>query len=218
MPKPGRLDVRGHGGEQVKNSLFDIGARNGAILFPGGGYTFQMPLLYYTTATLISAGYDVLQVHFDYDSAFLSLPEEEQMRLLGEDVVAAYDAFVANKRYWNLALAGKSLGGFAMGKIIDARGLPQGARLIWLTPMLTDPYVSELVQRLPAGSKSAFFTGTADSRYYDAGLAKRLSGTKDHRVTTIENADHSLELHGDVQGSMDVLKRVMGEIADFAKV
>lgn len=213
-PIPGRLVVRGHGGEQVRNTFFDIGARNGAVVFPGTRYTCDMPLLYYATAALISSGYDVLQVHYGYDGEPVAARGGRQ-EMFTEDVAAAYDALMANRRYWNVALVGKSIGTIAMGRLLNARRLPQGVRLAWLTPMLNAPELGDAIARLPRGSKSIFFTGTADAEHFNPDVAKRIGATDGCRVSVIDGADHSLELHGGVQGSMDVLKRVAGELLDF---
>jgi hypothetical protein len=87
------LKIAGCRGEPVPNTFFQ---QNGevdhlAILFPGIGYSYQMPLLYYQTGLFLwSLNADVLWVEYAYNRAdFQSMPDSERKNSFNVDVTAS---------------------------------------------------------------------------------------------------------------------------------
>lgn len=77
-----------------------------AILFPGLGYTVDMPLLYYTTNVLLDMGADVLQVRYTYQTeSFQSLSQETQYQKIIADCSAAHATAIKQRRYahWKIS-------------------------------------------------------------------------------------------------------------------
>ncbi len=100
-------------------------------------------------------------------------------------------------------LIGKSLGTNA-ARLAAERGLPA----IWLTPLLTVPWVTEALSS--ATAPFLLVGGTAD-RLWDGEAARRLTP----HVLEVEGADHGMFVPGAVTESIAVLGRIVAAAEDF---
>lgn len=100
-------------------------------------------------------------------------------------------------------LVGKSLGSLGTG-VAAERSLPA----VWLTPLLTLEHVVRSLRRTQA--PTLLVGGTAD-RMWDSEVADGLG----HDVLEVPSADHSLEVGGDVVGSVEVLRQVVERLDRF---
>jgi hypothetical protein len=103
----------------------------------------------------------------------------------------------------NPLLIGKSLGTVAAGVAAD-RGLPA----VWLTPLLTEPWVTAALGR--ASAAFLLVGGSADP-YWDTALAHRLSA----HVLEVDGADHNMYVPGPLTDSIAVLNRVVLAVEEF---
>jgi len=103
-------------------------------------------------------------------------------------------------------LIGKSLGTNAAALAAE-RGLPA----VWLTPLLTMPWVAAAMSR--ATAPMLLVGGTADS-VWDGALARRLSP----HVLEIEGADHGMCVPGPMVDSIAVLGRMVAAVDEFVDV
>ncbi len=209
------LDIIGYNGESVPNEFINMGNDAGhlAILFPGLGYTSSLPVLYYPGMMLVDRGADLLQIDYNYmRPELLGSSREEMAARFSADVAAAANAGLARKRYQRVTLIGKSLGTLAMAHLLGSEPRLAGAECIWLTPLITDPALRLPVLRIHP--RSIFVIGTDDLHYDPASLADLLDATGGELVA-IEGADHSLEIAGDVMGSIGALRTMMLAIAGF---
>ncbi|NES25973.1 alpha/beta hydrolase [Micromonospora terminaliae] len=100
-------------------------------------------------------------------------------------------------------LIGKSLGTNAAA-IAAERSLPA----VWLTPLLTLPWVVAALSR--ATAPFLLVGGTAD-RVWDGAVARRLTP----HVLEVEGADHGLYVPGPLTDSVAVLGRVVVAVEEF---
>jgi hypothetical protein len=100
-------------------------------------------------------------------------------------------------------LIGKSLGTNAARLAADHH-LPA----VWLTPLLTDPWVVDGLSR--ATAPCLLIGGTSDP-FWDSDRARALCP----HVLEIPAADHGLQVPGPVSDSIAVLARVVAAIDDF---
>jgi hypothetical protein len=56
--------------------------------------------------------------------------------------------------------------------------------------------------------------GTGD-RFYSETELEELQSEREFTNTLIENADHSMDIAGDIEATMDEMKRVVSEVVDF---
>ncbi len=185
-----------------------------ALLLPGVGYTTHMPLLYYPTRILLQLGADVLRVETMYArlSDYEALDPAERTRWVFADAVAACRAALAQRTYRRMTLIGKSLGTLAAGHLLTAEPALRAAEVIWLTPLLWNDALREQIRQVKP--RSLFACGSADPHYSADHLAELRAATGGQAVV-IENANHSLDIEGDVAQSLRALGQVMQAVQAF---
>ena len=213
------LKIVGHHGELVPNTFFHQNgdAEHVAILFPGIGYTCQMPLLYYQTKLFLSLGSDVLWVEYAYNRRpdFQSLPDCEQKNWFYADVRGSCKAGLEQRAYSKVTLSGKSLGTLALGHLLTSEpALSSHAQAIWLTPLLKDEKLRTEIRK--ARQRSLLVIGTKDA-HYDAASVEELKNLPHMTTVVPEGADHSLEAEGNVSNSIRLMNRVIEEIQRFVE-
>jgi len=100
-------------------------------------------------------------------------------------------------------MIGKSLGTNAAALAAE-RSLPA----VWLTPLLTTPWVVDALSR--ATAPFLLVGGTADS-VWDEALANRLTP----HVLSVEGADHGMYVDGPLTESVAVLGRMVERVESF---
>lgn len=183
-----------------------------AILLPGVGYTCDMPLLYYAEFLLLSRDADVLRVDYSYNRRpdLREASQEELSRRLFADTSAALRAGLAQRTYREVTFVGKSLGTLAMGHLLAPEHRPtQTIRAVWLTPILSDTRVREHLMR---DHRSSFLAiGTADPRY-DVRFVGHIRAETEIETVVVEDANHSLDVSGDVVASVQSVEWVIGAL------
>ena len=210
------LEIAGYRNEPVSNTFLrqDEAARQVAIVLPGVGYTCHMPLLYYPSQVLLASGMDVLWVEYNYIRRpdYRALSDAEQKRWLFTDVTVACQAALAQRSYQQVTLVGKSLGTVAMSHLLATDARFARSRLVWLTPVLRNDQVR--AQILRSGSRGLVAIGTADP-FYDPTYLADLQAAAKSEVVVVDGANHSLEIAGNVQQSLQILDRVTRAIQAF---
>ncbi|PYZ97347.1 alpha/beta hydrolase [Alteribacter lacisalsi] len=197
-------------GDKTPYSLIrqDGGADTLAVILPGAGYTTQAPLLYYTTGIFYNKGYDVLHVNYSYDKEKLAALTEEGFT---GTVRAVIDRVLEKKNYRSHILTAKSVGTIALVRLLEEERFRQ-AKSLWLTPLLQRDDVFNCL----AGIKheSLVILGDQDPCF----RRERFDELERNRLlelSLIKDANHSLEIEGNVHESMDVLKSVISVVSRF---
>ena len=215
MENFGELRITGYDKKPIKNTLTYLDKPSGkiAIVFPGIGYTCQMPLLYHTTNVMVQHGYDVLWVEYQYGEVWHGMVEEKRLEMVGFDAEAALSAAMSHQKYKDIVLVGKSLGSYALAALNKTHGIKKS---VGLTPLLERKLIYPIMdQKAGAG---LFIIGSIDPEYSQERLdALKKNGGK---VLVIPDADHSIEIHtaglrGDVHKSIEVLAKVVKEVDSF---
>lgn len=209
------LEVHGYNDRFVQNKFFDqsSSANTLAMILPGMRYTCDMPLLYYTTETLLIKGYDVLQLWADYDQPeFQKSTQAEQAQCLMGDSLALLETVEGNNRYQRLILVGKSLGTLSMTFLLNMNENLTKETTIWLTPLLNLAPVAQAVQNLKA---QAFLAGSSSDSTFDAEAVNQIQSMSNVTVEVVADADHSLEIPDNMEKSVLVLSQVMNSLNSF---
>jgi predicted alpha/beta-hydrolase family hydrolase len=210
-----RLEIRGYKQRQVENRFFrqEGTSETLGVIYPGLRYTSDMPLLYYTTRLLTQRGSDVLQLWADYSSAdYQSLSREQRAAWLEEDGRALIQAGQKQRDYGELILVGKSIGTLALAELVFHEEMPENSISIWLTPLLHLQHVVAAARQL--SGPALFVGGNQDPAYAQEGIAQ-LKGLPNILTITIEGANHSLEIPGDLPRSLKAMQEILQAIADF---
>jgi alpha/beta superfamily hydrolase len=105
-----------------------------------------------------------------------------------------------------VTLIGKSLGTMVMAHLLREHEEFQDADAIWLTPLFHDEEVVKMM--LQCKQRSLYVAGTADSCYVKENV-ERVIKSMNGEQQIIENADHSLEIAGNVLESVRVMEKVL---------
>jgi hypothetical protein len=167
-----------------------------AVVLPGRSFGPMAGPVAYAGATAAARGATVHRHHWPSEVPDPFAPTIEAW--VRAEVAPVLDALGGTP-----LLIGKSLGTNAAGLAAE-RSLPA----VWLTPVLTLPWVSAALAR--ATAPFLLVGGTAD-RYWDSVVAHRLSP----HVLEVDGADHGLFVPGPVAGSVAVLGRVVAAMDEF---
>ena len=212
-----RLEIDGYK-NQIPNVLLgsDEPSEHLGIIFPGVGYSSQMPALYYPTEVLLTLGADVLRLDHHYRRTdFQALPDEEKTRWLEADALAVLKAALAVKAYKRLTFVGKSIGTVALARILSELPSLEHTDFVWLTPLLKLDGLKETVARYP--HKALFVIGS-DDQQYDATLLEGIRASTNGQVLLLGGAGHSLEISGDVAASVRVQERIVTTLERFIRL
>jgi hypothetical protein len=209
------LSISGFRGEPVPNRFFQQQSSAAlAVVFPGLGYHADLPVLYYPRLIALEHGADVLCLDTAYNRSaeYSRLSDSGQLEWIDADAGAALTVALAQRPYQRLLLIGKSLGSMAMGGLLDRLlDLPRSAWL-WLTPVLSDErLVAQVARYQPL---SLFVIGSAD-HYYDPAVLQQVTEATRSQPVVIDGADHSLEVKGQAQQSLQALQQVMAAVGSF---
>lgn len=209
------LTIIGHGNERLPNSLFKQETRTDhlAVVLPGLSYRCNEPLLWYPSRALVSLGADVLWVEYAYDKRqdWGAADDRERKNWLLEDAVAAMKAAMVDQ-YERVTIVAKSLGTLALAHLLSTKLVPNEARSVWLTPVLSD---TDLRGQLEATRAPSLLVIGSHDLYYDEVFVGQLRRNEAIETLVIEGGDHLLETRQGVVASIDVLKRVMEAVQRF---
>jgi hypothetical protein len=209
-----KLSIAGHEELPVANRFFrqSGAAETLAVIFPGLNYTCDMPLLYYPARLLAELGADVLQLHTDYTgAAFQSQSRLDQVAWMGQDALAAVKAGQKQRPYSRLVLVGKSIGTLVLAYLVAQAGYAN-ATTIWLTPLLRQPW---LVQSAMLCTGPALFVAGSGDMAYDQVALNMIQEAISSRSLIIDHANHSLEIQGDLPGSIRFIYQLIETMSRF---
>lgn len=174
------------------------------IVFPGAGYSHMGPCLYYPSGALYNAGYEILNLEYDF--------RRERLR---DNTVETYKEFFdfLYQNLFNLDLPedkiilSKSIG----TRIIGSGDLTSFSKVIWLTPSLKDDFVFDSM--LANSEKSLCVIGDNDPFY----SPERIDQLTQNKLETlvVQGADHGLDIDSDLPKSLDELKNIILVIERF---
>ncbi|MEV8506809.1 alpha/beta hydrolase [Actinoplanes sp. NPDC051475] len=167
-----------------------------AVVIPGGWFGPNAPLLMYAGDVAERRGATVHRHSWSQE-----FPKPDQAEI--ESWVAGEIAPLIDTISGRPLLIGKSLGTNAAA-IAAERSLPA----VWLTPLLTLPWVADALAR--ATAPFLLVGGTADE-VWDGNIARRLSP----HVLEVEGADHGMYVPGPLTDSIAVLSHVVVAVEDF---
>lgn len=211
----GPVEISVNGGRSLPNRLFrNVNSSRGlAVLFPDLNYNCDMPLFFFSTQLLLQRGLDVLQVQADYtDPHFAGLSPDRQIDWLRDDAWAAIRAGSRQSHPSRLVLVGKSIGTLAMSVLVLNHPELMGAVSIWLTPLYRLPHLEQAAQQLTA--PALFISGTGDLAH-DANRLEQICQMTGSEKLVLDDADHGMQVPGDLDRSLDYLRQVIHGMAQF---
>ena len=175
------------------------GGKNLIVIFPGRGYTADMPLLYYAGLKYYVKGYE--NVRIDYGGCVKDDKPFED--IIADIKKAALEQIkgVDFSIYDDVVFISKSLGTVIAVWLADTLNI--NARHIYLTPIYAT------LQYIKKGKNiNAVIAGTKD-KSLETSVLKAHCEREGKKLELIEGADHSLETMGDAGINIDILKKVV---------
>jgi hypothetical protein len=184
------------------------------IMLPGLGYTTQRPLFHYGTSICLNNHVDVLHINYNFgkNGYFATLSEEEQVHWMYEDVKSVVEEVLKGTNYDQCFLFSKSIGTIPMALEWTHKNFFQNTFGIWLTPLIKEDHVYNTL--LNTEQPSLCVIGDQDHHF----IKGRISSLKENELIStviIPNADHSLEIYGDISATMEAVKIVMESVQEF---
>ena len=173
--------------------------KNLIVLFPGKSYTVDSPLLYYANFKYWVKGYESIEINYS-DCLRKDLPQNEVIENIKIHVHEQIKD-VDFSKYSEVLFVSKSVGTIIAGWLADK--LNVNIRHIYLTPL------SGTLQYIKNGKNiSVVIAGTKD-KHMEASVLIEHCEREEVKLELIEGANHSLEIIGDMDTNIDILKRVV---------
>lgn len=175
-----------------------------ALILPGAGYSVDRPLLYFTTDLLLARAYQVILIHTNYSRfpTYRATTESHARHAIINDETARIAATLDERGIKPSIIVGKSIGTRAMRHLVPHFTSPKN---IWLTPVIENDWSFLAGQE----KNNLIIIGTADPLY--PSMQSKLPKTS----YVVPDADHSLEIPGDMQKTIATLGPIMGRIQAF---
>ena len=200
------LEYRTMEGMSTKHLLIKHPEAKGLIvILPGANNLSDIPVLYLIRKGVSDKGYDTLNV--DYEGILdRDLDREVLFDRLISMVKGLINQYVETYGETEVSIVGRSL-----GSII-------GARLYWETenPFKRVAYISPTnltIEELKAG-EGLMFTSYADE-YMDEAAVEKVKGLEGVDLHVYNGADHSLELDGNLDATIDVIRDVVKRSVEY---
>lgn len=168
-----------------------------AVLFPGGNYSCDKPLLYYARKAAIQAGNDVLCISYSKKISKENI-ESKNVEIIAAEVEKVISTAM-KKQYKNIYFISKSIGTEVAGCIAKKLGY-ENIKLLFLTP--TTGTIKHILK-----AKCTVITGNSDGLFPKENIDK-LAVLNHIQLKVIDGGNHSLEIKDDIDKSIQVMVEI----------
>jgi pimeloyl-ACP methyl ester carboxylesterase len=166
------------------------------VLLPGVRYFSQAPLLWFAREAALAGGWSVLEL------SERAPGDQDPFAWIVDRAERALAATHAER----VVMVGKSLGS-AAAPLAGRLGLPA----VWLTPLIVRP---EVAAALAGAEHPTLIVGSRADQTWSGAELPRAEALE---VFELVGLDHSLQVEGDPQASLDVLREVTERISAFLR-
>jgi hypothetical protein len=181
------------------------------VTLPGNHYGVDGPMLYYPSELLCAAGWDTFALTYGYQTAGEEF-HHDMVPGVVKDCHNALELIISERDYERIGLVGKSLGAFVIAQLCSMEEGFDKARCGYLTPPIGTPFFDSFFIQTVQPAHLAI--GTKD-RFYQAQALEDLQAKRAFGLTLIEGADHSMDVEGDLDASIEAVRMVTQEVIGF---
>jgi predicted alpha/beta-hydrolase family hydrolase len=179
------------GNKEIKYTHIHNKSQVICFMFSGAGYTYDKPLLYYSTMMMLENHVEVVHIHYAYSQKELDLPEEKLADLMVEDANSVVTNVTAHREYKKVIFLGKSLGTIPIISAFAKDHRFLNSKMIILTPLLQHPlYCKRLLESLKS---TLIIIGSKDQHYIPEKVSQ-FAAKDNFTVKEIPEGNHSLEI------------------------
>ena len=191
-----------------------------AVIFPGIGYHTDKPLLYYSGKLAAAAGYEIIKISYPKYDVNLKQATKEQLATFVKMCLEATTETLKNAGLGDaedVLFISKSIGtvvAAAYAKEIGADATHAGADATCAGTVIRQVYFTPLEETFDYVKKGVgiAFNGTKDN-WADYKKVQKLAAEYDIPLTTIKDANHSLET-GDAVKDIQNLEKVILKLVE----
>lgn len=197
--------------KSISYTHIEKGSKTICFMFSGSGYTYDKPLFYYATMTMLQHNIDVVHIHYSYGENLLNKSFEQISQTMMEDVNPIISAILRNGQYNETIFLGKSLGTIPIANDLMKRDEFLKSKMILLTPLLKFDAIFDSI--LNSQHQGLLVIGDKDP-IYNSNQIDQLSELN-LKIDVIHNANHSLDIvEFETTNSILALSRVMEKIKE----
>lgn len=184
-----------------------------AVIFPGIGYLFDRPLLYYSRKLAVNLGYEIVPVYYSGFEKGMKGSKEKMLRAFDQACLQTQDILksVNFTDHEDIVFISKSIGTAVAADYALRNAV--AARQILYTPV--DGTVHFLPELKKSGARVVAFSGTADP-WVTPGYIEKAFDENAMPLQVVEGANHSLE-SGNVIEDIGTLQKIMRITESFLR-
>ncbi|WHY94456.1 alpha/beta hydrolase [Neobacillus cucumis] len=201
--------------KQVHYTYIENGSPVICFMFSGAGYTYDKPLLYYSTMTMLENKYDVVHIHYSYEQDILKLPLADITKIIFNDVNPVITEVLRENQYQEIVFLGKSLGTIPMIHGLMKNDMYLNSKMVLLTPLLKYESIYETL--LICNHSSLIVIGEKDTHYIPSKI-ESIAIKNNINITKVPNANHSLDIEPfNTSKSIIAMEKIMKRLNEFLK-
>lgn len=188
------------------------------FVFPGAGYNFLGPLMYYPTHAILEAGGTIITADYDFRFAREDYPIAKEEIL--KDCMSHCFKY-ASQHFPEIEekiFLGKSIGTQALCFLEEVAAQEkfslEKSKLIWLTPVFK--FEGCLEKMCEVNQQSLFLIGDKDP-HFSMEAVENVQMSKRSKVKVFPGADHSMDIGNNLEATMNCHQEVTREIVKFLK-
>lgn len=193
-------------GNKVNNNFYYNKDKNNSlvVLFPGVNYSCEKPLLHYARKVASIKGQDVLCISYGYKLSKDDIGKPIIKTITDEVFQAIKNC--SDKEYNNIFFISKSIGGEIAGNIASKIGY-ENVKSLYLTP--TPSTIDHMIK-----ANCSVIVGTKDKIFTEENI-KSINVYKNINLILVDNAQHSLEVDGNIEDSIKSLGKAARVFIQF---
>ncbi len=199
--------------KEVSYTHIQNGGSTICFMLSGSGYTYEKPLFYYSTMTMLENKRDVVHIHYSYENDILNLPVEKITDVMAKEIIPIVEDVRENNYYTEMMFLGKSLGTIPLIHKLMKTSMYKDSPLILLTPLLD---FDSIVESLLTGDhQTLIIIGEKDVHYTQEAI-ENIQDKSNIEIEVLPNANHSLDANPtSTSMSIRILNQVTEKIEEF---
>lgn len=202
--------------KEVQYTHIENGSPVVCFMFSGAGYTYEKPLFYYSTMTMLQNQYDVVHIDYSYGQDLFKLPLEDITKIIVNDVNPIINEVLKHHQYQETVFLGKSIGTIPIINGLMKSGMYMNSKMILLTPLLKFDSIFEAL--LSSNHSALIVIGDKDTHYIPSKI-QVIENKTNIKIEKVPNANHSLDIEPfNTSSSIAALENVIKRLDEFLKI
>ena len=196
-----------HWGTELKGKLTENNSQTLCIILPGIAYLLDRSYLDYSKQLALELGHDVLEVEYGFHVNRSPFNINEEFDILANETIKVIESSMT-KEYKDIVIIGKSIG-TCLQVLINKHFNGKISKNIYISPI-------DKTANIGITENSLVITGTKDPLLSADSLSK-INNVPGVETITIADANHALDIVGNVNATIKVLLDTIKKEKEFLK-